>query len=143
VARRAWAERIAALEDRAAELLAEALARPDPAVEAGLTEAELERSAHWLELCRRLEAEPLTAENLEQREDAELAASAGARWLHCRLQHGPGLCHVDCPGEDRHRPVWMPRSLPEPEALELFGEADPPDELAEPAVHWRSGVGAF
>jgi hypothetical protein len=100
VARRArgWEERIADLEDRLAEVAA-ARNRPDPMVEAGLSEAEMLRAAELLGLS--LEAEPPTRE----------AASAGARWLHCWLQHGPGLCEADCKGEYRHRPERQPATL--------------------------------
>jgi hypothetical protein len=77
----------------------------DEDAEHGFTQAEMERAGRWWELVRR---EPLYGpRTLDERQAWQ--AAEGARWLHCRLQHGPGLCEVDCPGEFRHRPDWKPR----------------------------------
>ncbi len=56
------------------------------------------------QLVNAIKKEPWTREHDAKRE----AASAGAQWVHCRLQHGPGLCEVDRAGEDRHCPAWKP-----------------------------------
>jgi hypothetical protein len=94
----------------------------------GFSEAEKEREAQWVLLCLRLEAEreverrrlnaggytPDPGEEAASRQrisDYEEAASEGARWLHCRMEHGPGLCEADCAGEFRHRSAWKPATL--------------------------------
>ena len=75
--------------------------------ELGFSRAEMERAAEWYSAAARA-AEPLTLENLQQHKADEMAASLGAQWLYCRMEHGRGLCQVDCPGEFRHRPAWKP-----------------------------------
>src|SRR5512133_3916305 len=100
----------------------------DEWAERGFSEAENERAAEWILLCLRLEAERQAehrrlnppgftpdpdeeAAHSQRITDYEEAASEGARWLHCRLEHGPGLCKADCAGEFRHRPAWKPATL--------------------------------
>jgi hypothetical protein len=110
------AARIAALEERLADLESAAgTTWADPFAEHGFTEAEMERAGEWLLLCRRLETEDREAEGdadeeqqRRQRIADEEAARVGAGWLGCRLQHGPGLCEVDCAGEHRHRKARKP-----------------------------------
>jgi hypothetical protein len=66
----------------------------------------MERAAEWLLACRREEFEARM--NPEKPRQQTVDLSEGARWPHCRTQHGPGLCEADCPGEFRHRPAWRP-----------------------------------
>ena len=155
MAGRDHAARLAALEERLAELAEVEEARQaagDSIAETGLTEAEMERAGLWLLACRRDElmrrnmhaqlnqrkgnsyvdgkdevVEDEDAAELQQRYgyDDDVAAklkqynrelSDEAQWLHCRLQHGPGLCEVDCPGLNRHRPPVQREDRVEPPA---------------------------
>lgn len=118
----------------------------DEEAEHGFTQAETERAAEWLALCRRLKATPMTLDNRLQHEASTLAAAAGARWLHCRLQHGPDLCEADCIGEYRHRPGHFaadvqPRVAPAAEMIYASGPDVTPllgsDELQSRGVPWR------
>ena len=80
----------------------------DDFAEHGFSEAEMEREAEWVLLCLRLAAERgvehlrLNARRYVQNPGEEAAsrqriadyeevASEGAWWLHCRMEHGPGL----------------------------------------------------
>jgi hypothetical protein len=138
------AARIAALEERYLDLSLASRNRTmgEEFAEHGFTQAEVERAGEWLAVCLRLDAEPLNAQQLAA---DELAAMNGARWLHCRLQHGPGLCEATCTGEDRHRPAWKPaqgspaspQESPE-DSPEVSGSEREPEET--PPEPWRGRI---
>jgi hypothetical protein len=79
----------------------------DELAEAAFSPVEMERAALWVEAARRAQG-PLTPETYSEQHAADVAVAEGGRWLHCRLEHGPGLCDVSCVGEFRHRPAWQP-----------------------------------
>jgi hypothetical protein len=111
----------------------------------GFSEAELDRTAKWYATVLLLKAEreaehrrlntpgwtPDPGEESASRQRIagyEAAASEGAHWLGCRMQHGPGVCEADCKGEFRHRPQWQPAGL-----------GTSPDDLRQAALIAQTG----
>jgi hypothetical protein len=83
----------------------------DQMADAGFSQAEVDRAVCWFEAAV-LAREPVDLDRLSEWEALQAEASAGAVWLYCRLEHGPGLCEVECPGKFLHRPPWQPSKAP-------------------------------
>jgi hypothetical protein len=97
--------RVASLEQLIQRRDAEGRTTADVLTDAGFSDAEMERLEAWLTIARRV---GLGSADLQDRADW-LATAAGSKWLHCRLQHGSGVCDVAfCPGKFLHQPPWRP-----------------------------------